>query len=127
MRSKGSSLLCRDPRKATLLVYFDAWEGAEMYIMHLLYETHTCGLYQAEFLFSANALVPIGRNIPHAELDAAFRATRQTSLILDWLSNFIVEKALLGDSQVSLLWVQNRQKRTTSFIRYLLDNVHTVC
>ena len=59
--------LCRDPRKATLLVYFDAGEGAEMYIMHLLYGTHTRGLYQAEFLFSANALVPIGRNIPHAE------------------------------------------------------------
>ena len=94
-----------------------------MYIMHLLYETHTRGLYQAEFLFSANTLVPISRNIPHAELDVAFRASRQTSLILDWLSNFIVEKALLGDSQVSLFWVQNRLKRTTSFIR---NRVHLI-
>ena len=70
-----------------------------MYVMHLLYETNTRGLYQAEFLFSANALVPTGRNIPHAELDSAFRATRQTSLILERLSNFIVEKALLGTAK----------------------------
>ena len=77
-----------------------------MYIMHLLYETHTRGLFQPEFLFSAKALVPIGRNIPHAELGSAFRASRQTSLILDWLKGFIVSKVLLEDSQVSLFWVQ---------------------
>ena len=66
IKIKRNHGLCKDPRKATLLVYFDAGEGAEMYVMHLLYETHTHGLYQAEFRFSANALVPIGRNIPHS-------------------------------------------------------------
>ena len=92
----------KDPRQAILMVYFDAGEAAEEYVMHLLYETNTRGQFQAEFLFSANALVPTGRNIPHAEIDSAFRATRQTTLVLDWLSNFVVSKALLGDSQVSL-------------------------
>ena len=43
--------------------------------------------------------------------------------MLEWLSNFIVSKALLGDSQVSLYWIKNQNKRTTSFIR---NRVHLI-
>ena len=51
IKIKRNHGLCKDPRKAVLLVYFDAGEAAEEYVMHLLYETNTRGHYQAEFLF----------------------------------------------------------------------------
>ena len=42
---------------------------------------------------------------------------------MEWLSNFILSKVLLGDSQVCLYWIKNRNKRTTSFIR---NRVHLI-
>ena len=59
----------------------------------------------------------MGRNVPHTELDSAYRASRQANIILDLMQQFIVRKVLLGDAQVCLFWILNRIKRTNTFIR----------
>ena len=107
----------KHPKQATLIVYFDAGHEGEMFLFHLQYETETPGKYHTEFLFSSHCLVPMGRNVPHSELDSAYRASRQANIILDWLQQFIVRKVLLGDAQVCLFWILNRIKRTNTFIR----------
>ena len=109
--------LALNPEKANLLVYFDAGHEGEMYIFHLQYETYEPGKYHTEFLFSSHCLVPMGRNVPHSELDSAYKASKQTDIILEWLNKFIIRKALIGDAQVCLFWVLNRIKRTNTFIR----------
>ena len=105
------------PEQATLLVYFDAGHEGEMFLFHLQYETNVPGKYHTEFLFSSHCLVPMGRNVPHSELDSAYRASKQADIILEWLQKFIVRKALIGDAQVCLFWILNRVKRTNTFIR----------
>ena len=67
-----------NPNDATLLVYFDAGHEGIMYICPLQYETNTPGLFHSEFLFASHCLVPSGRNVPHSELDGAYKASRQT-------------------------------------------------
>ena len=106
-----------NPEKATLLVYFDAGHEGELCIFHLQYETDKPGIYHTEFLFSNHCLVPMGRNVPHSELDSAYKASKRTDIIMEWLSKFIIRKALIGDAQVCLFWVLNRVKRTNTFIR----------
>ena len=59
----------------------------------------------------------MGRNVPHTELDSAYKASRQANIILDLMQQFIVRKVLLGDAQVCLFWILNRIKRTNTFIR----------
>ena len=59
----------------------------------------------------------MGRNVPHSELDSAYKASKQTDIILEGLDKFIIRKALIGDAQVCLFWVLNRIKRTNTFIR----------
>ena len=86
------------PKQATLIVYFDAGHEGEMFLFHLQYETDNPGEYHTEFLFPSHCLVPMGRNVPHSELDSTYRASRQANIILDWLQQFIVRKVLLGDA-----------------------------
>ena len=105
------------PKQATLIVYFDAGHEGEMFLFHLQYETDIPGKYHTELLFSSHCLVPMGRNVPHSELNSAYRASRQANIILDLMQQFIVRKVLLGDAQVCLFWILNRIKRTNTFIR----------
>ena len=114
IRNKG---LAKDPRQATLVAYFDAGHEGEVYVLHLVYETEIRGLFHSEFLFAAHSLVPMGRNVPHSELDSGYRASRQVGIVREWLEDFITCKALIGDAQIALFWILNRNKRTTTFIR----------
>ena len=88
-----------------------------MYICHLQYRTKTPGLFHSEFLYASHCLVPSGRNVPHSELDGAYKASRQTEQVILWFGTFIKNRALLGDAEICLYWILNRNKRTSTFIR----------
>lgn len=106
-----------NPNDATLLVYFDAGHEGIMYICHLMYETKTPGIFHTEFLFASHCLVPSGRNVPHSELDGAYKASRQTEQVILWFGSFIKNRALMGDAEICLYWILNRHRRTSTFIR----------
>ena len=112
-----------NPEKATLVVYFDAGHEGELCIFHLQYETDKQGVFHTEFLFSLHCLVPRGRNVPHSELDSAYKASARTDIIMEWLRNFITRKALIGDAQICLFWILNRVKRTNTFIRNRTNSI----
>ena len=82
-------------------------------------------------MYAANSLVPRGTNTPHSELDAAYKAALQASTILDWLGEGVTETFLIGDSQIALWWIQNKEKKTeiyvcnrTDFIGRIIENDH---
>ena len=106
-----------NPDVATLLVYFDAGHEGEMYVCHLQYETGTPGVFHSEFLYASHCLVPSGRNVPHSELDGAYKAARQMEQLVEWFGKFVKRKALMGDAEICLYWILNRTKRTSTFIR----------
>ena len=114
------------PDEATMLAYFDAGKDGVTVIIHLCYETEVAGEYYCEFLFAVHSLSPKGRNIPHSELDGAYRASKQVANLLEWLQAQVTRKLLIGDSQIALFWLLNRQKRTTAFIRNRTHMVNRV-
>jgi hypothetical protein len=61
MKMKRNHGLARDYRSAIL--YYDAGEAGQTFILHLHYEKDRRGFFYSEFLFAAHSLVPLGRNI----------------------------------------------------------------
>ena len=123
LKFKRNFGLARDPRQAHILAYYDAGSGGELYVIYIIYETTTKGVWHCEFVYSSHALTPQGRNIPHAELNSGYRASRMVAIVEDWLAGFIISKSIIGDSRIVKFWILNRHKRLTTFVRNRVFNI----
>ena len=104
--------------KSILLAYFDAGKNATQILFHMVYESHISGQFYTEYVYAANSLVPRGTNNPHSERDAAYKVS-------------VTETFLIGDSQIALWWILNKEKKTeiyvcnrTHFIGRIFENDH---
>ena len=78
----------------------------------MVHESQTPRQFHAEYVYASNSRVPQGTNIPHSERDAAYKASLTASNISDSLGESVSETYLIGDSQIALWWILNKEKKT---------------